>query len=81
MLKFFKKKPKEKQPPQLLDIDGHLIMEGDEVIAQRYELGKCKVELEGLQYFYVSQHSGQKVSYVKMIDAITGHQKVKKVGS
>lgn len=80
MLKFFKKKPKEKQPPQLLDIDGNPIMEGDEVISHRYELGQCKVELEGLEFFYVSKHSEQRVSYTKMIDAITGHQKVKKVG-
>ena len=80
MLRFFKKKPKEKQPPQLLDIDGNLILAGDQVIAQRYELGQCTVELEGLEFFYVSQHSGQKVSYTKMIDAITGQQKVKRVG-
>ncbi len=78
MLKFFKRKPKEKQPPQLLDINGVPILEGDVVISQRYELGTCKVVLEGLQYFYVSESTGQKVSYVKMIDAITGHQKVKK---
>ena len=79
MLKFFKKKPKEKQPPQLLDIDGMPIEAGDRVISQRYDLGQCTVELEGLEFFYVSQHSEKKVSYVKMIDAITGHQKVKKV--
>lgn len=79
MLKFFKKKPKEKQPPQLLDIDGMPIEAGDQVISQRYDLGQCTVELEGLEFFYVSQHSEKKVSYVKMIDAITGHQKVKKV--
>lgn len=81
MLKFFKKKPKEKQPPQLLDMEGNLIQVGDEVMAHRYELGKCKIELEGLQFFYVSKHSGKKVSYVKMIDAITGHQKAKKIGT
>jgi len=79
MFNLFKKKPKEKQPPQLLDMEGVPILEGDEVMAHRYELGKCTVELEGLQYFYVSHHSKQKVSYVKMIDAITGQQKVKKV--
>ncbi len=79
MFNLFKKKPKEKQPPQLVDMEGVPILEGDEVIAHRYELGKCKVELEGLQFFYVSLHSGQKISYVRMIDAITGHQKVRKV--
>ena len=79
MFGIFKKKPKEKLPPQLLDVDGVEILEGDTVLSQRYELGKCTVELEGLQYFYVSEHSGQRVSYTKMIDAITGNQKVKKV--
>ncbi len=80
MFGIFKKKPKEKLPPVLLDEEGVQILEGDEVIAHRYELGKCDVVLEGLQYFYVSQHSGNKVSYVRMIDAITGNQKVKKTG-
>jgi hypothetical protein len=79
MLRIFKKKPQKKEPPQLLDMDGNLIQEGDEVIAHRYELGNCKVELEGLQFFYASIHSGERVSYVKMIDAITGNQKVMKV--
>ena len=78
MLKFFKKKPKEKQPPEIQDIDGVPIMAGDVVECHRYELGRSKVELEGVQYFYVSEATGQKVSYVKMIDAITGNQKVKK---
>ncbi len=79
MLNLFKKKPKKKEPPELMDLDGHPLMEGDEVIAQRYDLGKCKVALEGLQYFYVSDDPENKVSYIKMIDAITGRQKVKKV--
>jgi len=79
MISFFKKKPKEKQPPQLLDAEGVPIFEGDTVESHRYELGTCKVELEGLQYFYVSVESGKKISYVKMIDAITGNQKVKKL--
>ncbi len=77
MLRFFKKKPKEKLPPQLLDIDGQLIVEGEEVEALRYELGRCKVELEGLHFFYVSNSSGKKMSYTKMVDAITGNQKEK----
>lgn len=79
MVPFFKRKKKERQPPQLLDIDGKPIQENDEVMVLRYELGRCRMELEGLQYFYVSQHNGHKVSYTKMFDAITGHQKVKKI--
>lgn len=79
MLKFLKKKPKPKAPPELLDVDGNIINENDIVESLRYDMGKCRVELEGLQYFYVSIETGQKVSYVKMIDAITEQQKVKKV--
>ena len=81
MVQFFKrkKKSKEKPPPQLVDLDGNEISTGDEVISYRYELGKARVELDGLQYFYVSIESGTRVSYTKMIDAITGYQKVKKV--
>ena len=79
MFSLFKKKPKEKQPPQLLDLGGVPILEGDTVESHRYELGRCKVELEGLHYFYVSESTGHKVSYLKMVDAITGNQKVSKV--
>lgn len=77
MLKFFQKKSKKNLPPQLLDIDGIPISEGDEVLCLRYDLGKCKVELEDLQFFYISQESDRRISYVRMIDAITGNQKVK----
>ena len=79
MINFFKKKPKEKPAPQLLDIYGIPILEGDEVVSHRYELGKCKVVLEDLHFYYVSMNNEKKVSYTKMVDAITGHQKVEKV--
>ncbi len=79
MINFFKKKPKQKQAPQLLDLNGIPILEGDQVISHRYELGKCKVILEELHYYYVSVDNEKKISYTKMIDAITGHQKVEKV--
>lgn len=71
-------KRKKKGPPTLLDLNGNLIEEGDEVLCHRYELGKSKVELEGFQYFYQSIATGKRVSYVRMIDAITGNQKVEK---
>ncbi len=76
MFGLFKKKPKEKQPPKLLDLNGNPIVEGSTVKVLRYELGECEVVLEGLEYFYVSKASGEKVSYTKMIDAITENQKV-----
>lgn len=79
MFGLFKKKKKEKQAPQLLDIEGKLLAEGDRVEALRYELGECLLTLEGLHYYYESIGTGQKVSYAKMIDASTEHQKVKKI--
>ena len=79
MVRLFKKKQKDKSAPQLFDLDGNEIVAGDEVMSYRYELGKAKVELEGVEYFYVSLSSGIKVSYTKMIDAITSYQKVKKI--
>ena len=54
-------------------------MAEDKVISYRYELGECTLTLEEGQYFYVPIQGGQKVSYLKMVDAITGFQKVTKV--
>ena len=79
MFNFFKRKKKEEKP--LLDIDGNLLQEGDEVDAQRYELGLCKLIKENDQYFYESLESGKKIHWAKMIDAITERQKVKKSDS
>lgn len=77
MFGLFKKKPKEKQPPKLLDLNSNPINEGDIVTSLRYDLGQCKVVLEGLEYFYESlEKQGERVSYVKMVDAITENQKV-----
>lgn len=79
MLKsLFKKKPKEKQPPTLQDLDGNPIQPGDRIESFRYDLGECTVELDGLEYFYQSIEKEDRVSYTRMIDAITGFQKVRK---
>lgn len=76
MFGLFKKKEKQKQPPKLLDLNGTPIVEGSIVKSLRYDLDECTVELEGLEYFYVSKKSGERVSYIKMVDAITEQQKV-----
>lgn len=81
MFGLFKKKPKEPTPPKLLDLNNNPIVEGSVVKSLRYELGECVVELEGLEYFYVSKASGKRVSYTRMVDAITENQKVLLVGS
>jgi len=76
MFGLFKKKPKEKQAPKLLDLNSNPINEGDVVTSLRYDLGDCKVVLEELVYFYESIETGERVSYVRMVDAITENQKV-----
>ena len=55
--------------------------EGDLVDCLRYDMGKCKLILEGTEWFYESVETGERVSYVKMIDAITTKQKVRKITS
>lgn len=80
MFGLFNKKPKEKQPPKLLDLNGTPIVEGAVVKSLRYELGECVVELDGLEYFYVSRKNGERISYTKMVDAITENQKVLLIG-
>lgn len=76
MFGLFKKKPKVPTLPRLLDLNNNPITEGAIVKSLRYELGECTVELEGLEYFYVSKKDGQRVSYTRMVDAITENQKV-----
>ena len=76
MFGLFKKKPKEKQAPKLLDLNSNPINEGDIVTSLRYDLGECKVVLEDLTYYYESVESGERVSYARMVDAITENQKV-----
>lgn len=79
MFGLFKKKKKEKTAPPLFDIKGNALAEGDTVMAHRYELGKSSIILEELHYYYESHENNKKISYTKMIDAITGYQKVDKL--
>ncbi|MEM1408112.1 MAG: hypothetical protein AAGG59_15125, partial [Bacteroidota bacterium] len=78
MFGLFKKKEKQDKLPQLLDLNNNPLVEGDIVEAMRYELGKCKLLLIDEQYVYESISSGKQVSWLKMIDASTDNQKVKK---
>lgn len=83
MLNWLKKRKrkdaKKKGSIPFVDIDGSPLQEGDLVMAQRYELGEAKI-LKGEQgWEYESLESGKRVSYARMIDAATKHQKVRKV--
>ncbi|HAS42388.1 MAG TPA: hypothetical protein DCS93_18060 [Microscillaceae bacterium] len=87
--KFFKKKDssngqkkgKPKALPPLVDLDQNPLQEGDLVQALRYDLGKSKIVMEDDMIYYESLESGERVSWVKMIDAATEFQKVKKLSS
>ena len=76
---FWKKKKKKKETISILDLLGNPLENGDTVIAHRYELGKAKVVFEEKEVFYVSEENDKKISFTKMVDAITGYQKVNKI--
>ena len=78
MFSLFRKKKKADDTPQILDLEGQPLQVGDVVVSLRYDLGECVVEIDGREYFYKSIESSQRASYVKMIDAATGNQKVRK---
>jgi hypothetical protein len=85
MFNFFKKKNKPEEsktpPPQLADINQFPLQEGDMVEALRYDLGKCKLVRGEKGYVYESLATGEQVSWLRMVDAITQLQKVKKIMS
>jgi len=73
------KKKEDKKVPQFLDLNHQPLKEGDIVESLRYGLGKCKVVSRENSYYYQSLETGKEVSWVKMVDASTDLQKVKKV--
>lgn len=79
MFSFFKKKKKEPKRPPLVDLDQNPLADGDMVECLRYDMGLCKVILtdDGLEYESIT--TGKKESWVRMIDASTEFQKVRKV--
>ncbi len=77
---FKRKKARDNQDHlQLLDLDKNPLHPGDTVKSLRYDLGDCKLILEDDTYYYESLESGEKVSWIRMIDAATEMQKVKKI--
>ena len=83
MFGFFKKKKKDengvKPLPELSDLEGIALKEGDIVEALRYDLGQCKLIVEDKKYYYESIATGERVSWARMIDAATNFQKVRKI--
>lgn len=81
MFGLFRKKKKEPGLPALTDLENNPLQEGDVVEALRYDLGQCRLIIKDRSWFYESVKSGKQVSWLRMIDASTDHQKVKKVNS
>ncbi|UII34496.1 hypothetical protein LVD17_11815 [Fulvivirga ulvae] len=79
MFGLFKKKKQEPGLPVLKDLENTPLAEGDFVEALRYDLGKCKLLVIDNAYVYESVATGETVSWLKMIDASTENQKVKKI--
>ena len=75
------KRKKGKSKIQFVDMDGQSLTAGDHVMSHRYELGECRIVNTDAGMAYESLATGQQVSYVKMIDAATGFQKVKRLES
>jgi len=66
---------------QFVDLEGQALKEGDTVMSLRYDLGECRIIKTEQGMVYESLSSGEQVLYVKMIDAATGYQKVKRLES
>ena len=66
---------------QFVDLEGQPMKEGDTVMSLRYELGECRIVKTEEGMVYESLSTGQRVNYARMIDAATGYQKVKLLGS
>ncbi len=76
---FSRKKGKSKTP--FADLEGQPLKAGDHVMSLRYDMGECRIVETDTGMAYESLATGHQVSYVKMIDAATGYQKVKRLES
>jgi len=79
MFKFFNKDNEGHSHINFADLDGVPLKEGDIVVSLRYDLGRCKVIRTPQGYEYESEESGKKVHWLKMVDAATKNQKVRKI--
>lgn len=73
------KKSEAANKPLMADMAQNPLYVGDTVEALRYEMGRCRL-IEGPSgYEYESLETGVRVSWLRMIDAATQLQKVKKI--
>ena len=76
---FKRKKEKKKSSPQLVDLNGNDLKEGDIVFSHRYEMGNSRIITGEQGIEYESLETKKRVSWVLMIDAATDRQKVEKI--
>ena len=69
---------KKKKKLVLYDIEGNALANGDIVLSLRYDLGECRLIITENGYEYQSINNDSKISWLKMIDAATERQKVRK---
>lgn len=79
MFGWFKRKKEKIVQPQIVDINNTPLNVGDLVFSMRYNLGKCRLVEEDKNYYYESIENGKRVSWLKMVDAVTAFQKVEKI--
>jgi hypothetical protein len=79
MFGLFKKQKQKKPTVQFVDLEGNQLNEGDVVISQRYDLGKCTIGQDKDGFYYASIETGKRVSWALMVDAATERQKVIKI--
>ena len=75
MFGIFKKKKKELV---LFDLEGNVLAEGDIVVSLRYDMGECKLVKTENGFEYHSLAKDIQTTWLKMIDAATERQKVRK---
>ena len=63
----------------MVDLDGQTLAPGDTVESLRYGLGVCLIIREADGFVYESLETSKQVNWVKMVDASTKFQKVRKV--
>ncbi len=70
---------KKKDELKMLDLNGEPLSAGDMVESLRYDLGVCLIVKDENGLVYESLENSKQVSWIKMVDASTKFQKVKKI--
>lgn len=78
-MSIFKKKKSTKSEVNFADLDGVPLEVGDRVLSLRYELGECIIINTDAGLAYESVEKKTVVSWLKMVEAASKNQKVRKL--